>query len=510
MTGGLMNIISVGNQNIILNGNPTKTFFKTTYAKYTNFGMEKHRIDFNGNLNISSQQSTTYSFKIPRLGDLIMDTYAVITLPDIWSSFSDKLNKLPYEFKWVEYLGCVMIDNVVIKCNGGILQQFSGDYIKQSLERDLSQSKVHQFHSMIGHEDNMYDPGKAYGRKDNYPNVIYNLSEPSIKGRHLYVPLPFWYTHSTRVGFPMVCLQNADLVIDVTIKPIKSLYTILDEDGIRKSPNFGIIREQLFNFIQQRTDNYVTTLVDWKIDIHLILTYIILDTQEQNVFAKNEQTYLFKDIREKTFFNVIGTQHLDIETNNLVSSWMWYLRRNDAFERNEWTNYTNWKYKNIPNVVMEYDNDKLYTNLPELKSVNNNKLILEKTTILIDGVNREREFNADIYNYIEKYSKCNGIMDEGTYLYSFSINPSSKDLQPSGAMNLSRFKKVVIEVKTIYPEANLDAIVSTVCDNEGNIIGVLDTTQQDNYLYSFDLFFIEERYNLIKFSSGMAGLVFAR
>ena len=152
----------------------------------------------------------------------------------------------------------------------------------------------------------------------------------------------------------------------------------------------------------------------------------------------------------------------------------------------------------------------MYTNLPELKSVNNNKLILEKTTILIDGVNREREFNADIYNYIEKYSKCNGIMDEGTYLYSFSINPSSKDLQPSGAMNLSRFKKVVIEVKTIYPEANLDAIVSTVCDNEGNIIGVLDTTQQDNYLYSFDLFFIEERYNLIKFSSGMAGLVFAR
>ena len=32
MPGGLLNIIAFGNANIILNGNPTKTFFKTTYS----------------------------------------------------------------------------------------------------------------------------------------------------------------------------------------------------------------------------------------------------------------------------------------------------------------------------------------------------------------------------------------------------------------------------------------------------------------------------------------------
>ena len=41
MAGGLLNLIAVGNQNIILNGNPTKSFFKTKYAKYTNFGLQK-------------------------------------------------------------------------------------------------------------------------------------------------------------------------------------------------------------------------------------------------------------------------------------------------------------------------------------------------------------------------------------------------------------------------------------------------------------------------------------
>ncbi len=40
MPGGLLNLISSGNQNIYLNGNPSKTFFKTKYAKYTNFGMQ--------------------------------------------------------------------------------------------------------------------------------------------------------------------------------------------------------------------------------------------------------------------------------------------------------------------------------------------------------------------------------------------------------------------------------------------------------------------------------------
>ena len=37
MAGGLLNLISTGNQNLILNGNPSKTFFKVKYAKYTNF-----------------------------------------------------------------------------------------------------------------------------------------------------------------------------------------------------------------------------------------------------------------------------------------------------------------------------------------------------------------------------------------------------------------------------------------------------------------------------------------
>ena len=36
MPGGLLNIASYGTENIILTGNPTKTFWNTSYKKYTN------------------------------------------------------------------------------------------------------------------------------------------------------------------------------------------------------------------------------------------------------------------------------------------------------------------------------------------------------------------------------------------------------------------------------------------------------------------------------------------
>lgn len=67
MAGGLMNLVSEGQQNIILNGNPSKTFWKATYAKYTNFGLQKFRVDFEGAKTLRLAEESTFEFKIPRL-----------------------------------------------------------------------------------------------------------------------------------------------------------------------------------------------------------------------------------------------------------------------------------------------------------------------------------------------------------------------------------------------------------------------------------------------------------
>ena len=89
MPGGLLNLVSYGNLNIIINGNPSKTFFKTTYAKHTNFGLQKFRIEFNGLKTLKLTEDSHFTFKIPRYADLYMDSYFVITLPNIWSPMLD-------------------------------------------------------------------------------------------------------------------------------------------------------------------------------------------------------------------------------------------------------------------------------------------------------------------------------------------------------------------------------------------------------------------------------------
>ena len=48
MAGGLLSLLSQGQQNVILNGNPSKTMWKGVYQKYTNFGLQKFRLDFEG------------------------------------------------------------------------------------------------------------------------------------------------------------------------------------------------------------------------------------------------------------------------------------------------------------------------------------------------------------------------------------------------------------------------------------------------------------------------------
>ena len=64
MAGGLLNLISEGNNNVILTGNPTKTFFNVTYSKYTNFGLQKFRLDYDGSRDLRLTEDSVFKFKV--------------------------------------------------------------------------------------------------------------------------------------------------------------------------------------------------------------------------------------------------------------------------------------------------------------------------------------------------------------------------------------------------------------------------------------------------------------
>jgi hypothetical protein len=257
-----------------------------------------------------------------------------------------------------------------------------------------------------------------------------------------------------------------------------------------------------------------------------------LTGDEAKVFALNEQKYLIKDIRETSFLNTTGSARIKILSNALVSSWMFFLRRSDVYLRNEWSNYSNWPYNNVlPNDVirapatsnLQYNNEPIgpaynyrdssgnttTTNIyitPELNT-NNLKDILTRLSIIFDGQYRETDLDAGVYNYISKYKMSIGTSNDGLYSYNFTLN-TGDNIQPSGAINLSKFKSIEIELNTIIPPFNLSATHQTLCDSAGNIIGV--TNNSVLYTHTYDLYFTEERYNVLRFIGGSAGLVYAR
>lgn len=556
MAGGLLNLISEGNPNIILNGNPSKTFWKAKYAKYTNFGKQNFRIDHEGSPSLRINEESTFTFKIKRYAELLMDSYIAINLPNIWSPImqpkvvtDDNGNEFtttwaPYEFKWIDYLGAQMIKKISITCGNQTLQEYTGQYILAMAQRDFNKQKLDLFERMIGHVPELNDPANAGAHVNTYPSCYHTENilgvQPSIMGRTIYVPLSSWFTLKPQNALPLISLQYNEITISVTFRPISQLFRIRDVDDYENnfpyvSPNLNRDTMQFYRFLQTppdislNVDSYSDKRMLWNADVHLNCTYAFLSDDEALIFSKNEQKYLITQPFEREFLNVTGNKKIELDSLGMVKSWLFFFRRSDVNLRNEWSNYTNWPYNYIPfdsypaieelgyyynsentNIGPGINIDKSLTNLflNPVYNPMNNKNILNNMGILMDGQYRENVLSSDVFNYIEKYTRTAGNAPDGLYCYNFCLDTSPYNLQPSGAINMTKFKSIDLDFSTIEPPLSPFAQVQTICDGDGNIIGINKPTW-GIYEYNYDLVLFEEKINLLTFVGGNVSVLFA-
>jgi len=220
--------------------------------------------------------------------------------------------------------------------------------------------------------------------------------------------------------------------------------------------------------------------------------------------------YLIYDPYKYEFLNVTGSRSLNIETKDLVSSYMIRFRRSDVDQRNEWTNYTNWEYPEEPPQPLQI------TPISSIKTtgafnIANQKNILIDIAFLLDGKYRENLTRGEMYKYAEAYTRNKNVFDElpEVYYYNFSLNGDITDIQPSGAINMNAFKRFTLEFNTINPPLADTPILDDICDDQGNIIGTRKTTWVLNK-YNYDVAIFEERINKVIISGGMCGLLYAR
>ena len=575
MGGGVIQLAAYGSQNQYLNGNPQMTFFKAVYRRHTNFSMEAIRVDFEGTKDLSIDRDVQLRCKIPRSGDLMNKMYFVINLPDIYSGYEPPAdpndindNGTDYKFWWISSIGSHIIKKASLSIGGNKINEIYGEWIEIWHEIFCDESAKAQFDNMTGNVADIFMPqynGVAGGvyptstlhsdlnenPQDRTKITIFNanpfLQKPSILGRKIYVPIPFWFTTNPGLALPLIALQYHEVYLEVELRKITELYTIIEtrenidnvKKGQRRRPLGSQAHHHIGNFITSKNFNSDSTsggsvdlndgnqnVQGWDSDAHVLVNYIFLDTQERTKFSNDSHEYLIEQVQRKQFLGVVGEKLLNIKLEHPVKYLAWYAQRDDVVDLlNAHNNYTNWRHEFIPpgsdshlELIGVPSQDYLYYEMneatdepivdtatgeyvkleqPLLPTKFNYKFytdtIIQNTRLLFNGVERFSTRDDIYFKYVQPYQHNVKIDKKGVYFYSFSLDPTK--YQPSGACNMSRISNIQMDVET-----------SQVRTTPGTLGGTNDTLQHE---YKYNIYLYAVNYNVLRIMSGMAGLSFA-
>ena len=197
MTGGLLQLVAYGAQDIYLTGNPQITFFKVVYRRHTNFALESIENVFSGVARFGNRVTCQLS----RNGDLINRVYLVTTLPTLKANPNETVNDQP---KWVKSVGLRLVQNIWIEIGGQQIDKHYSEWMYIWNELSLPAGKRAGYDKMVGNTAgaSFTLPGSAtsgVGADTSYPsstkylynNVLYDTSSAaeSAAGGNQYTTL---------------------------------------------------------------------------------------------------------------------------------------------------------------------------------------------------------------------------------------------------------------------------------------------------------------------------------
>lgn len=573
MPGGLMQLVGVGAQNQLINGNPSKTYFNAMYKRYSNFAMEHFQLNFRGtDQNLPPAGNKTLRCKVPRYADMVHDMYLCVNLPDIYSPLSidqpgmSQSSATPYTFQWVPNIGYNMIEEASLLINGTPIVTMTGEWMKVLTYMKYNKTRRTIIDQMVGNTPDMYDPANGVGRSNTYPNAIQTSNDPTappplptINGRQLTIPLPFWFCEEIGQALPLVALTEAEVEVSITFRNIYALFTVNDvrvnnpntpstyNTRIPGSPGDNYLGVQ--NFLSPPDFNGLPTnlaLQNWNLNPYIEANYIFLTDTERAIVAGYERTYLITQVRWQPIANEYGYNNLLIPMFNLCTRVVALFQRTDLALLNQWDTYTNWESNVPPNTVVQVPFGPLtfYSSGITQSNVVYPQDILQEANLVFDGKDRFTTKNSQFFRLIENYKYTSGDTTSlpGIYQYSFAIDPNDPT-QPSGAANGSMFNKTffqhTLQVPPVDPAA-VDAnqllppscvVKSTVFNpvptivpqtalqdqgplnqplfQPGQVIQLYSKSPTNGMPFQYNGMIYVESYNFLKVTSGTANVIFS-
>jgi len=485
MPGGIIQLAVYGAQDYYLTSNPQISFFKSVYRRHTNFSMEMINILPSLDNKLSDTTETTIEFTISRSGDLVKDMYLVFTLPNIYSTSTEK-------FQWIRNIGEFIIKEITFNIGGREIDKQYGEWLHIWSELSLPESKRDGYNRMIGNVLEIYDPENVTG-SSGYPTE--STVVPSIKERKIYVPLQFWFNQNYGNAFPLIAMQyDSAPVIRVILRKLNELYTLISATK-RIAPTGSHNIGKFLTYLN--TDSTTNTL---DIIPSLEANYIFLDKEERKRFAIVEHEYLIKQVQhvEKAIVPTTSeaTTVVELKIQHPVSDLNWMARRTDLEAVNQWHNFTNWPLINYDPTIPSYltpDTNPFgseYTIDSSSYISLKDKNPIKSATLRLNGMERFDTKDSNMFNLVNNYQHHQRVPKDGISVYSFGLE--SYKYQPSGTCNMSRFNPIELLVTTI-PHAGAD------------VSGL--KTEAPYYDYNVHLYAVN--YNIFRMIGGLGDVEFS-
>jgi len=495
MTGGLIQLVAYGVQDIFLTKDPQITYFKTVYRRHTNFSTEMIPQHFSSEPNFGDKVSATLS----RAGDLVRKIYLVIELPPVPKLLENSIVSDKLKFGWVKYIGYAIIKSIEVELGG------------QSIDKHYSEW-MYIWHELVGPKNRGFD--KMVG---NVPLLTdYTNSKDSYK---LYIPLQFWFCRVTGLAIPLVNLQYNEMKINLELNEARKCYISSPKNYIVIDND--IVHFKQFEFIEQNVDGVVATgkfiyydmltrrlyynriskntflaaadgtsetvynkyiitgtttdfttiptrgysektsrfprITNFNLkECYLLVEYIYLDKDERVKFSQSTHEYLIEQIQFSGEKLIESTNvRIRLGFNHPCKEFIWVgqlnylidLRNNDIF------NFTN-SYKSGTNII-------------------------SKQTIQFNGHERVSLRSSDYFDKIQVYQNHSHSPQQGINVYSFCLYPEL--YQPSGPCNMSKIDNIDLQL-------TMDSTIKLDTSAKLRMYGVVN--------------------NVLRISNGLSGLVF--
>ena len=405
-SGGLLQLVSTGRQDIYLSGNPQTTFFKQVYRRYTNFSLETQRIS----LDTSADFNKLISITIPRNGDLLSQLVLEVELPAITAKGPvqppppgtitletvDYFDTQEDAVSYVNGIGHAMIDYVSIWIGQQEIDRQYGEFMYLWTQLTTPGSKQDGVNFMIG-KQNVY-------------------SNTSLKGPlTLYIPLHFWFCKNPGLALPLIALQSSPIKIYIKLK-----------NGYDMVYSNQLENYVLGNLVPMPT-SCPSTIASPPVITNMTLwgDFIYLDTEERRRFVSSKHEYLIEQVQQQKRYSIplnSKIANIPLTFNHPMKEMIWVVNHDRMLDAHEYFNYGS-------RMLLE-------SGIPVLD-------IASSFVLQFDGFNRFEQQGSQYFRLVQPWQRHTAIPNDFIYVYSFSLAPEAA--QPQGSCNGSRLDTIVLQ-----------------------------------------------------------------